>query len=159
MICILGLACGDNHDQKSSVDHIENLTIPSSRCCIRICGGWLASSKTVTVSSTGTQSLSAAISRRRDGVATQECCPDPRATTGRTGFRAVGSLGQLDELRGLPRQRGVPCCRTLRTTTPRGGAPRGGAPPRTSSADSARRSVTAGSRQTATAVIRRHENS
>ena len=75
------------------------------------------------------QSLSAAISRRRDGVATQERCPDPRATTGRTGCRAVGSLGQLDELRGLSKQRGVPCCRTLRTTTPRGGAPRGGAPP------------------------------
>jgi len=50
------------------------------------------------------QSLSAAVSRRRDSVATNQRCPDSGTTTGRTGCQAVGSVEQIDELRVLSKQ-------------------------------------------------------
>jgi len=123
--------------------------ITLSRCRICVYGGWLDFSKAVTVRSIDNQLLSAAISCQRGGVATHQRCRNPRATTKRTGCRAVGSLERLGELRVVSKQHGVPFHRTLRTTTPRDGAPRGRVQSRPFSADNDRHSVTSGSRQTA----------
>ena len=57
-------------------------------------------------------SLSAAIRRRRDSVATHERCPDGWTATGRTGRRVAGSLEQPYAHRALSRLHAAPSHRT-----------------------------------------------